>query len=457
MNDQQITILIRSSIRTSMYELGSYREDFLKTYVELLYKGVELPLPGVVLDLIGSLGLGLLHNRDVLDLPEEVSYRNFFFLSFKHSSDCLRSREMIPFESDYFWVFCKRFLEIFFSRLDISSIQINAARIKELLPELIKDDQDEIARSYVSEDIDWFEILDRSDISKNYQLKKPLLKDEDFWDLSQVKYIRSDSLRFALRECHQWRNWLLLHHSHVISRVRKEIQYSMSDIQQESGQYPVGGISELSNRGNIENLLRSELLYTEVDSEIDLFEVRYLEKELLYYQRDSNQIDQFEDEVHIYVYPRESYPYVNDQRIYPFFLYSILLFWIEHASKIHSSLRFRFNLHVQTRNKREEEFLKVLRSFAGAFLRMNRLKLSVDENFENNSFQHEARRELHVGAIKSSRFSFDWYSDGYSLQIPAKNRKKMAASLNFKFDERNTLEVVSLCLAAFFQDSTLLK
>ena len=41
----------------------------------------------------------------------------------------------------------------------------------------------------------------------------------------------------------------------------------------------------------MENLLRSELLYTEVDSEVDLFEVRYLERELLYYQRDSNQID----------------------------------------------------------------------------------------------------------------------------------------------------------------------
>ena len=53
----------------------------------------------------------------------------------------------------------------------------------------------------------------------------------------------------------------------------------------------------------MENLLRSELLYTEVDSEVDLFEVRYLERELLYYQRDSNQIDQFEDEVHIYLHP----------------------------------------------------------------------------------------------------------------------------------------------------------
>ena len=92
-----------------------------------------------------------------------------------------------------------------------------------------------------------------------------------------------------------------------------------------------------------------------------------------------------------------------------FILFLILNFIVLDRTcfKIHSSLRFRFNLHVQTRNKREEEFLKVLRSFAGAFLRMNRLKLSVDENFENNSFQHEAHRELHVGVSKSSRFSFD--------------------------------------------------
>ena len=105
---------------------------------------------------------------------------------------------------------------------------------------MINDDEDEIARSYVSEDMDWFNFLDRSNIAESYQLKKPLLQEEDFWDLSQVKYIQSDSLRFALRECHQWRNWLLQHHSQVISRVRKEIQLSMSDRSQESGQYPVG-------------------------------------------------------------------------------------------------------------------------------------------------------------------------------------------------------------------------
>ncbi len=456
MDDQQIITLIRSSMRTSEYEAGIHREEFLKAYLELLYKGVELPLPGVVLDLVGSLGLRMLHNRDILKLPESLNYRNFFLLSFQNNSDCLKSREMVPYEKEYFWAFCKRFIEIFFSRLDVSGVQINAAQIKDLLPELIAVDQDELARSYVSEDTNWYEFLDRSAISQSYQLKKPLLKEEDFWDLSQVKLIQSDSLRFALRECHQWRSWLLIHHSHVISRVRKEIQLSMSDRQQESGQYPVGGLSELSNRGNIENLLRSELLYTEVDGEIDLFEVRYLERELLYYERDSNQIEQFEEEVHLFVHPRESYPYVDSLRVYPFFLYSVLLFWIEHASKIHPGLRFRFNVHVQNRNKRDEEFIRVLRSFGAALLRMDRLRLCVAEDFETSRL-HNGRRELHMGAIVAGRYSFDWYPDGYSLQIPHKKRDSISDTHNFQLGEQSTLEVISLGLAAIFQDSTLLK
>ena len=456
MDDQQIITLLCSSMRTSEYDTGIHREEFLNVYLELLYKGVELPLPGVVLDLLGSLGLKMLHNRDILELPESLNYRNFFLLSFQNNSDCIKSREMVPYEGKYFWDFCKRFLEIFFSRLDIVGVRINAARIKDLLPELIAADQDELARSYVSEDTNWHPFLDRSEISKNYQKKKPLLKEEDFWDLSQVKLIQSDSLRFALRECHQWRNWLLTHYSSVINRVRKEIQFSMSDRQQESGQYPVGGISEISNRGSVENLLRSELLYTEVDEEVDLFEVRYLERELLYYQRDSNQIEQFEEEVHLFLHPRESYPYVDDQRVYPFFLYSVLLFWVEHASKIHPSLRFRFKVHIQNRNKRDEEFIRVFKSFGSALLRMDRLELLVKENFESCAL-HKGRRELHIGAIVAGKYSFDWYTDGYSLQIPDKNMKKLAATQNFEFSEENTLVVISLVLAAIFQDSTLLR
>lgn len=58
--------------------------------------------------------------------------------------------------------------------------------------------------------------------------------------------------------------------------------------------YPTGGFSALATSGSIENLVSSELIYMEdpVDSgdlpDIDLFDVRFAEGELLYYTRDES-------------------------------------------------------------------------------------------------------------------------------------------------------------------------
>lgn len=55
--------------------------------------------------------------------------------------------------------------------------------------------------------------------------------------------------------------------------------------------YPVGGFSSLTNRGSTESLLHSQLAFMETDPEErpDLFDVKFLRDELLYYARDENQ------------------------------------------------------------------------------------------------------------------------------------------------------------------------
>ncbi len=58
--------------------------------------------------------------------------------------------------------------------------------------------------------------------------------------------------------------------------------------------YPVGGFSSISNRGSIESLLHSQLAFMEPasadeSSRPDMFDVKYLRDELLYYSRDENQ------------------------------------------------------------------------------------------------------------------------------------------------------------------------
>lgn len=52
--------------------------------------------------------------------------------------------------------------------------------------------------------------------------------------------------------------------------------------------YPVGGFTSISNRGSVESLLHSQLAYMETDRP-DLFDIKYLRDELLYYSRDENQ------------------------------------------------------------------------------------------------------------------------------------------------------------------------
>jgi hypothetical protein len=53
--------------------------------------------------------------------------------------------------------------------------------------------------------------------------------------------------------------------------------------------YPVGGFTSISTRGTIESLLHSQLAYMEKDERPDLFDIKFVRDELLYYSRDENQ------------------------------------------------------------------------------------------------------------------------------------------------------------------------
>lgn len=61
---------------------------------------------------------------------------------------------------------------------------------------------------------------------------------------------------------------------------------------EEDSAYPVGGFSSISTQGSVENLVTSELIYMEQgddpDARPDLFDVRFVEGELLYYARDES-------------------------------------------------------------------------------------------------------------------------------------------------------------------------
>ncbi len=74
---------------------------------------------------------------------------------------------------------------------------------------------------------------------------------------------------------------------------RSSLQAQISTQSAAEEEYPAGGFSSISTSGALENLVISELIYMEDPepgraSEVDLFDLRYAEGELLYYTRDDS-------------------------------------------------------------------------------------------------------------------------------------------------------------------------
>lgn len=80
----------------------------------------------------------------------------------------------------------------------------------------------------------------------------------------------------------------------------------------DSGYYPSGGYTELANRGALENLVPTELVFLgedpfgdHHDPIVDMFALRNLENETLYFQRDSGQLKRTRRTVHLAVSPED--------------------------------------------------------------------------------------------------------------------------------------------------------
>ncbi|MGE3806209.1 MAG: hypothetical protein AB7K24_16180 [Gemmataceae bacterium] len=117
-----------------------------------------------------------------------------------------------------------------------------------------------------------------------------VLGPEDLFELERGTALSEMGQRVALRQVlkvsAQFEAQLPLHRPRSQSR-RREVATRIFD----DDVYPVGGYSSLSNRGSIESLLHSQLAYMEgAGSERpDLFDIKFLRDELLYYARDENQ------------------------------------------------------------------------------------------------------------------------------------------------------------------------
>jgi hypothetical protein len=115
-----------------------------------------------------------------------------------------------------------------------------------------------------------------------------VLDPEDIDELEKGTFPQEMGHRVAFRQLNQAAHRLessLPQHKVRPLAGRQEVPTRVLD----EDTYPVGGYSSVSTRGTIESLLHSQLAYMEKEGRPDLFDIKYLRDELLYYSRDENQ------------------------------------------------------------------------------------------------------------------------------------------------------------------------
>jgi hypothetical protein len=125
---------------------------------------------------------------------------------------------------------------------------------------------------------------------------RALFRDEDLWELSHLHELPSEAARLALRSLHATKARIPPPSPAVVAALRRRARDVPVD-DETADVFPAGGFDAMSTKGTLENLVRSEVGYVGEGVDVDdtgrplgpdLFDVRFVEGELLYYTRDES-------------------------------------------------------------------------------------------------------------------------------------------------------------------------
>ncbi|GIW82792.1 MAG: hypothetical protein KatS3mg105_4599 [Gemmatales bacterium] len=268
----------------------------LTWHLEIVAAGQALPPPGFVADL-GHMtfltNLSVRANNDVqlpgIDASLLRAYDDYVLgkidadWTFERGSDAVRQYQGRDQARALAYL-----LEQFQRKADFDGVMLNPAAIKRLfdLPpeELIAHGWRTLtARGPATPLIELYQSL----IAACRRCAE-LLANEDLFELERGTALSQMGQRVALRQILQlasrFENALP---AHPLRPVRSFGQVATQMLDEDT--YPVGGFSSISTKGTIESLLHSQLAYMEKDERPDLFDIKFLRDELLYYSRDENQ------------------------------------------------------------------------------------------------------------------------------------------------------------------------
>lgn len=128
---------------------------------------------------------------------------------------------------------------------------------------------------------------------------KELLKGEDLFELENWEVLDTEAKRIGSRQISEVERRLGEVRLPRV-KLRQEAMEVETDFDDDTT-YPTGGFSGLTNRGSFENLVRSELVYMGEGHPISLFEMRFVENELLFYLRNDGVMRRKRRFIHFFI------------------------------------------------------------------------------------------------------------------------------------------------------------
>ncbi len=426
---QTRTVLAASS-ELAIQDCQQYTPDLMASWARLLGSGMKMPPVNVVLDFFGAMMGWNSRSMRSRSLPWEARYRDGLLWDFFYSADGRRLRELahrLEHKPAVLLPMYERFLEIFFGELQDGLKDWYASSIAREAVEDIKSLKAEDL-DYIFEDERWWPVLDVSNLLRVYQKKGFFLQEEDFWELEEIESIPNAALRFAARECRQAQRLISEEFMDLRRQQRLEDTAFMPEKPPKPGHRQVGGIEGVTQTGRLEGVWVSELMWIGEPTPIgvDLFDLRYVEGELLYQERDNRELDDEVFPIRLQLRGRHFWPGFGRPALKPFVLFGGIGALMEEAARLHSPQRFFWDISIYLEDG-QQELLPVFELHLKRYIELKRARIRLF-----SSWQEPVRAIPSIflfGSRTEGCTSLDWEQEKLFFEDPAKNKLETGMQL----------------------------
>lgn len=112
---------------------------------------------------------------------------------------------------------------------------------------------------------------------------------QDFWEIINFENLPEKSTRMGFRQISRAKTSFGEIHPATKSVILNVLRNEMS-LDPDVEKYPIGGFAEITNNGELDNIVRTELVYCgeNISNNFDIFDLRLVQKEATFYTRDQS-------------------------------------------------------------------------------------------------------------------------------------------------------------------------